>query len=161
MAADGFAVTVFRDDDGAWQAEVLPERLREDLDGIVAALRQQPAAGGPMALVDIEDEFFVAARLVPGGSVRLLLSDVTAAVASDLAEQVVDALGESVPDEQDIDEVWPIGDLSIFTDLGMDEMELGAILAESDLWADEMLLVLARRLGFGSAYERVLNALPR
>ena len=92
------------------------------------------------------------------GRLRLLLSDVTAAVAWDLAAQVLDALAVDVPGEDDLQEVRPAGDLGIFRDLGLDERELGAILSDTDSYADEMLAVLARRLGFGEAHERVVDA---
>ena len=157
QASDAYAVVVFRDDLGEWQAGLLPETLGDDLEGIVGALRQQPAPESSLALVDVADEFFVLVRL-QGAEVRLLLSDVTAAVAWDLAAQVVEALDMAAPDEDELEEVWPAGDLGIVSDLGLDEMELGAILADVDAYADEMLSALARRLGFGDAYERVVDA---
>jgi len=134
-----------------------PEALGDDLEGIVAALRQQPAPESSLALVDVADEFFVLVRL-QGAEVRLLLSDVTASVAWDLAAQVVETLDMEPPAEDELEEVWPAGDLGIVSDLGLDEMELGAILADVDAYADEMLSALARRLGFGDVYERVVDA---
>lgn len=157
QARDAYAVVVYRDDAGEWQAGLLPETLGDDLRGLVAAVRQQPSPGGAFALVDVADEFFVVVR-VQSDAVRLLLSDVTAAVAWDLAAQVVEALELDPPGEDDLEEVWPAGDLGIFQDLGLDEMELGAILSDVDAYADEMLTVLARRLGFGAPYERVVDA---
>lgn len=154
---DAYAVVVFRED-GRWQAGVLPEVLTGDLDGLIAAVRQQPGENGSFALVDVADEFFVVVR-VQLGRVRLLLSDVTAAVDWELAAQVLDALELDPPGEDDLDEVWPVGDLGVFEDLGLDEMELGAILSDVDAYADEMLSALARRLGFADAYERVVDAL--
>jgi putative tRNA adenosine deaminase-associated protein len=153
---DSFAVVVYRED-GAWQAGLLPERLAEDLDGLIAALRQQPGEIGSIGLVDVADEFFVALR-VRGDDVRVLLSDVTAAAAWDLARQVVRRLQLEVPGEDEMEDVWPAGDLSIFVDLGLDEMELGAVLADVDAYADEMLTTIANRLGFGEAYERAVDA---
>jgi putative tRNA adenosine deaminase-associated protein len=157
QAADAYAVVAFRDEFGAWQTGLLPESLGDDLEGLVAAVRQQPAPGAAFALIDVADEFFVAVRVQSDG-VRLLLSDVTAAVAWDLAAQVVEALEMEAPADDELDEVWPAGDLGIFSDLGLDEMELGAILADVDAYADEMLSAVARRLGFGDAYERVVDA---
>ena len=157
QARDAYAVVVYRDEQGQWQAGLLPETLGDDLQGLVAAVRQQPSPGGAFALVDVADEFFVVVR-VQSDRVRLLLSDVTAAVAWDLAAQVCDELDVQVPGEDDLEEVWPTGDLGIFRDLGLDEMEMGAILADLDSYADEMLAALARRLGFGEAYERVVDA---
>jgi putative tRNA adenosine deaminase-associated protein len=156
---EDFAVVAYRED-GSWQVGVLPERLTQDLDGLVAALRQQPGEGGAIGLVDVADEFFVAIRVV-GDRLRMLLSDVTAAVAWDLAAQVVERLGVPVPDDDEMEDVWPAGDLSIFADLGMDEMELGAVLADLDAYADEMLIAIAGRLGFGEPLERALDAAVR
>lgn len=152
-------VLVFRED-GRWEAAMLPERLVFDLDGLVAALRQQPGEGGSIGLVNVADEFFVALRVRPD-DVSILVSDVTAAAAWDLAREVVNRLDIPLPDDDDMDDVLPGGDLSIFTDLGLEEMELGAILADTDSYADEMLLAIAGRLGFAAAYERALEAAIR
>ncbi len=152
-------VMVFREE-GRWQAALLPERLVSDLDALLAALRQQPAEGGSIGLVNVADEFFVALR-VRGDDVSILVSDVTAAAAWDLARQVVSRLDIPIPDDDDMEDVLPGGDLSIFADLGMEEMELGAVLADTESYADEMLLAIAGRLGFGAAYQRALDGAMR
>ncbi len=154
--ADAYAVVVFREE-GSWQVGLLPEALSVDLDGIVAALRQQPT-GTPFALVNVADEFFVVVR-VRGSEVTLLLSDVTSAAEWEFAAQVLEALDLQVPRDDELDEVRPAGDLGIFSDLGMDEMELGALLSDLDAYADELLSGLARRLGFAEPFERVVDAL--
>jgi putative tRNA adenosine deaminase-associated protein len=155
--ADAYAVVAYRED-GGWQVGPLPEVLSSDLDGLIAAVGQQPGESGAFALVDVADEFFVVVR-VQQGRVRLLLSDVTASAEWDLAEQVVQHLDLEVPRDDELDEVWPAGDLDIFGDLGLDAMELGAILSDLDAYADEMLSALTRRLGFAERYERVVDAL--
>jgi len=164
VADEGFAVTLFRDG-GQWQCALLPPAVMDDLGSCIAALRQQPPEGGPMVLVDVDDEFFVALRPATAvdhaGDVRMLLSDVTAAADYDLARQVVERLGEEVPPDEDLDEVWPIGDLAMFTDLGLDEFELRTILDDLDLYADEMLAAVAQRIGVAAPYSRVVDALPR
>lgn len=157
-AADGFALMVLHED-GRWQVSVLPQVLVDDLDGLVGALRQQPAALRPLVLVDVDDEFFVALRLRSDASPRALLSDVTAAADFDLAEDVLDLLDQEGP--EDPDEVWPVGDLGIFADLGMPEEELGVIVEDLDLYADEMLLAVARRLGFAEEYAAAVRLTPR
>jgi putative tRNA adenosine deaminase-associated protein len=156
-APEAYAVLAFRMDQ-RWQVGTLPEAVSEDLDALIAAVRQQPGENGSFALVDVADEFFVVVR-VSMGRVQVLLSDVTAAVAWELAAQVLDFLGLEVPADADLGNVWPAGDLGVFADLGLDEMELGAILSDVDAYADEMLSALARRLGFGDEYERVVDAL--
>ncbi len=155
-AEDSVAVVVYRDE-GAWQSGVLPERVASDLDSLIQVLRQQPAENGAIGLVNVADEFFVALR-VRGDEVRMMLSDVTAAVAWELARQVVDRLGIEAPTDDDAEEVWPAGDIAIFADLGLDEMELGALVGDLDAYADEMLLTVADRLGFADVYDRALEA---
>jgi len=142
--------------EGGWQVGQLPPAVADDLESVIAAVRGQVM--GAFALVDVADEFFVVVRNV-GGQLRYLLSDVTAAVAWDLAAQVMDQLDLEIPSDDELEEVWPVGDLGVFEDLGLDEMELGAILSDVDAYADEMLSTLARRLGFAEPFERVVEAL--
>ncbi len=158
-SGESFAVVCYLSD-GQWQVELLPERLTEDVDGILAAVAGQPSDVPALVLVDIGDDFFVAARNI-GGREKLLLSDVTAAAVDDLARQVCDHLDVDIPDDDDMEDVWPAGDLDLFGDLGMDEMEVGALLADLDAYADEQLLALARRLGFGDAFSRVVDVVLR
>ncbi|MGH3156125.1 MAG: tRNA adenosine deaminase-associated protein [Streptosporangiaceae bacterium] len=151
-----FAVIVYREED-AWEAEVLPVALTEDLAGFIQALRQQSSIGGTIGLAAVGEDFFVALR-VRGRSLSIFLSDVTAAIDWPLARQVLDHLGIAVPDGEELDQVLPAGDLSIFTDLGVDEMELGALSGDLDLYPDEVLASLSGRMGFGPAMERALDA---
>lgn len=154
-AAD-FAVIVYREED-TWEAEVLPVALTGDLNGLITALRQQPSIGGTIGLAAVGEDFFVALRVV-GVNVSVFLSDVTAAVDWPLAHQVLDYLAIAVPGDEDLDQVLPAGDLSIFADLGVDEMELGALSGDLDLFPDEVLASLATRMGFGQAMQRALDA---
>ena len=154
-SATDFAVIVYREED-AWEAEVLPVALTEDLGGFIQALRQQVSIGGTIGLAAVGEDFFVALR-VRGRSLSIFLSDVTAAVDWPLARQVLDHLGIPVPDDEELDQVLPAGDLSIFADLGVDEMELGALSGDLDLFPDEVLASLAARMGFGLAMERALD----
>ena len=155
--SEASAVVVYREE-GVWQVDLLPEVLTDDVDALLAAVRQQSGDGGSFALVDVAHEFFVVVR-VTFGRERFLLSDVTASVAWDLALQVVEELDLQVPGDDDLEEVLPAGDLGIFADLGLEEMEMGMLLSDTELYADEVLTALARRLGFGEAYERVVASL--
>jgi putative tRNA adenosine deaminase-associated protein len=156
--SESVAVVVYRED-GAWQSGVLPERVNADLESLIQVLRQQPGETGAIGLVNVADEFFVAVR-VRGEQVRVMLSDVTAASAWRLARQVVDRLGMQGAGE-DPDDIWPVGDVGIFADLGMDETELTIVLSDLDAYADEMLISVADKLGFADVYDRALEALPR
>jgi putative tRNA adenosine deaminase-associated protein len=150
-----FAVVVYREDD-AWEVEQLPIALTEDLEGLIHALRQQPSIGGTVGLVAVGDDFFVALRML-ADEVLVFLSDVTASVDWVLARQIVEYLELDIPDDEELDQVLPAGDMSIFADLGLDEMELGALSGDLDLYPDEMLASIAKRLGFGAAFERAIG----
>ncbi|GAA2119775.1 tRNA adenosine deaminase-associated protein [Actinomadura alba] len=152
-----FAVVVFREDD-SWETELLPVALTEDLAGFVHALRQQPGIGGTIGLAAVGDDFFIAIRVL-GDEVMVFLSDVTASVEWPLARQVLDYLDIPVPEDEELDQVLPVGDMSIFADLGLDEMELGALSGDLDLYPDEMLLSIAGRLGFGHSFERAIDSI--
>ncbi len=156
--AEAYAVVVTREQ-GLWQVDGLPDAVTDDLDLLVDVVRRQ-SGDGAFALVDVADEFFVVVR-VQSGRVRLLLSDVTASAEWDLATQVVDQLGVEIPRDDALQQVVPAGDLGVFDDLGLDGLELAALLSDVDAYADELLSSLARRLGFANAYERVVDALAQ
>jgi putative tRNA adenosine deaminase-associated protein len=152
---EAWAVVVFRQE-GDWQVAQLPPGIVENLDAVLAAVRGQ--VNGAFALVDVADEFFVAVRVV-GGEERFLLSDAGASLDWDLAAQVMDRLDLDLPDDDESAELWPVGELAVFEDLGLDAMEMSAILGDEDAYADEILGSLARRLGFADAFEQVVDAL--
>lgn len=152
---DAWAVVVFPDGE-RFQVAQLPPGIAESLDAVAAAVRGQ--VPGSFALVDVADEFFVVVRVL-GGEARYLLSDAGASAEWDLAAQVMDQLDLDIPDDDDSQDLWPVGELGVFDDLGLDALELGAILSDEDAYADEMLSAIARRLGFADAFERVVDAL--
>ena len=92
---------------------------------------------------------------VAGPSVRILLSDITAAEEWELASSAVDELG--LPEPEDEDEQAPAGDLDILGDLGMGAMDMGVLLDDFDLYPDEMLSDVARRLGFGALFDQAVG----
>ena len=81
----------------------------------------------------------------------MLLSDVTAADEWELARSAVEHLRLPFPEEED-DQV-PAGDLDIVGDLGMHAMDMGVLLDDVELYPDEMLSDIARRLGFGPQFD--------
>lgn len=159
MAQRGFAVAAFRDG-GVWRAEPLPQAVLDDLGVLLQALRSQSPEGGPFVIACVDEEFFLIARL-DGARISLLLSDLTASVEYPLAEQALTRLGEDPPDDDELDEVWPVGDLDLFADLGLSEDEMEQILDDMDAYPDEMLESIVDRLGLADAYARATEMAVR
>ena len=154
-SATDFAVIAYREDD-RWETDVLPTALTEDLSGVIQRLRLQPSVAGTTGFVGVGDDFFVAIRLM-GPEVSVFLSDVTAAADWPLAAQVLHLLDIPVPDDEDLDQVLPAGDLSIFADMNLEEWELCAIAGDLDLFPDEAVASIAGRLKFREPMERALE----
>lgn len=145
MAEIGYAVAAFRDGD-EWRCEPLPPSVLNDLGVLLQALRSQPPEGGPFVVAAVAQEFFLLARQ-DGAHINLMLSDLTAAVEFPLAAQVLDRLGEDPPADDELDEIWPLGDLDLLEDLGLSEDDMEAIVDDLDAFPDEMLDLIAERIG--------------
>jgi putative tRNA adenosine deaminase-associated protein len=148
----GYAVAAFRDG-GQWRVEPLPPAVLNDLGVLLQALRSQPPEGAPFVVASVDDEFFLIARQ-DGARTSLLLSDLTASVEYPLAEQVLARLGEEPPEESELDEVWPVGDLDLFADLDLSEEEMEEILDDIDAYPDEMLDDIVEALDIADAFHR-------
>lgn len=153
-AAVDFAVAAYRDE-GVWQVSPLPPRVGTDLDVLFDALRPWPSDTGVIGMVVVDEDFFVLARVL-GSRVRVLLSDITAADEWPIASGVLDLL--DLPDPEEDDEPQPAGDVDILSDLGVSAMDLAVICDDEDLYPDEMLADIARRLGFGEAFEATVES---
>jgi putative tRNA adenosine deaminase-associated protein len=151
----GIAVAAYRDN-GQWRVEPLPPTVLEDLGVLLRALRSQPPEGGPFVAVCPDLEFFVIARQA-GARISLLLSDLSASVDYPLAAQALARLGEEPPEDDELDEAIPIGDLDLFGDLDLGEDELEQLLLDDDGLPDELLATVLERLGMSEQYERVVD----
>jgi putative tRNA adenosine deaminase-associated protein len=151
-----FAVAAYRED-GDWQVAEIADPMLADLHTLVGGLRRFPADTGTLGMIAIDEDFFLLLR-VEGSRLRVLLSDVTAAGEWELAQAAVDHLGLPQPEEED--DPAPAGDLGIVGDLGMSATDMGALLDEEDLYPDEMLSDVARRLGFGRLFDDTVGLAP-
>jgi putative tRNA adenosine deaminase-associated protein len=144
-----FALAAYREE-GSWTVEELAHDVLEDIDTVAHALRRFPGDGGAVGLIAVDEDFFVIVR-VAGPTTRVLLSDITAADEWELASSAVDFLG--LPQPEDEDDQVPAGDLDLLGDLGMHAMDMGVLLDDVDLYPDEMLSDVARKLGFGKLFD--------
>jgi putative tRNA adenosine deaminase-associated protein len=148
-----FALAAYREE-GVWQVEELAHDILTDVETLSHALRRFPGDGGAVGMIAIDEDFFLIVR-VAGSDARVLLSDVTAADEWELAASAIDFLG--LPPPEDEDEQVPAGDLDLLGDLGMQAMDMGVLVDDFDLYPDEMLSEVARRLGFGPLFDEAVG----
>ncbi|GAB4082345.1 tRNA adenosine deaminase-associated protein [Modestobacter muralis] len=150
-----FAVRVARLD-GHWRCELLAADADSELPVLEQALGEPGSPGWPGPFVIVVDSrlYFVVLRHGPGGMVRALISDATFQewlLAAEVVERYgipVEA-GNTIEDAFDDDEQgWPGGDLAVLADAGLPAEELTALLDSDEMWADELVLAIAGRIGF-------------
>lgn len=154
---DGFGVAVVRED-GKWRCTSMRAAALTSLSTAETELRELRSAGAVFGLINVDHEFFVIIRPGPAGT-RLLLSDATAALDYDLADEVLEEIDADI-DADDLEDADPFeeGDLGVLSDLGLPAAVLGVILDESDLTVEEQLHRIANEMGFD---EQLTAALPR
>jgi putative tRNA adenosine deaminase-associated protein len=140
-------------EDGRWDASLL--NSTRDIGLIIDALKSQQTNGGAIALIAIEDEFVIIARVL-GDQMRMMISDITYALDYEVAAELVEVLDLEFPQEED--DSQPGGDIDLLSDLGVGEMELLAILDDTELYPDEQLEAIANRLGFGEQFNQVIES---
>ena len=148
-----FALVAFLDD-GVWQLQDIASPAFDTIESLSHALRQVSGDAGAVGMVAVDEDFFVLVR-VAGSSTRVLLSDVTAADEWELAQSAIDFLGLPPPEDEDVE--VPAGDLDLLADLGLHAIDLGALLDDVELYPDEMLSDIARRLGFGELFDEAVG----
>ncbi|WP_166389343.1 tRNA adenosine deaminase-associated protein [Nocardioides ochotonae] len=147
-----FALAAFRQD-GVWTVGELTREHLADLETLADALRRLPGDSGAIALIGIDEDYFLLVR-VTGSRVRVLVSDIAAADESDLAASALEMLGIPAPlDDDEDEEAVPAGDLDLLGDLGMHAMDMAVLLDDFDLYPDEVLSDVARKVGFGKPFD--------
>lgn len=149
-----FVVAAYRED-GQLNVVGLAADLANDLEELITQLRRLPGDAGAIGFVSLVEEVLVIVR-VRGRHVQVLLNDTAAALDWPIARDVLDLLGEELPDPDD--DAESIGDLGIFADLGLSEFDLGAIVDDLDLASDQALMDIADRIKIGPQFRKVAEA---
>ena len=150
--AEDFGIIAWHED-GRWNVSELTHV--RDLGSIMDQLNSQATNGGAIALIAIEEDFFVVARAL-GSQMQMMISDVTYALESDLAADLLEMLDLPFPEEDD--DSQPGGDVDLLSDLGMSSMELEALCDDPELFPDEQLDAIASKLGFGNQFAELYES---
>ena len=137
-------------------ASSLPARVATSMDDLISTLRQLPGEGGVFGLIGVVDEYFIVVRQAAGSS-RAMISDGAAILDWALAEEAADVIGLDI-DDDDLEDFEPVGDMSIFADFGLGADELGLLCRDEDLYPDQQIKAIAKRLGFSEQLKSVLRA---
>ena len=144
-----------------WSVELLAADAADELPVLERALGEPGTEWPPPFVVVVDSRlYFVVLRHGPGGMVRALISDATMQEWV-LAAEVVERYGIAVDTDgafDDDESGWPGGDLDVFADDGLPAEELRPIVTADDLWADEMVLRIAARLGFADELAAAVSA---
>ena len=146
-----FVIAAYRED-GQLSVSALNDDLANDLEELIVQLRRLPGDAGAIGFVSLVEEVLVAVR-VRGRHVQVVLNDATAALDWPIARDVLDLLGEELPDSDD--EAEPVGDLSMFADLGLSDFDLGTIIDDLDLASDQALMQIADKINIGPQFRKV------
>jgi len=139
-------------EDGRWTLEQLAHA--QNLTQIIDRLKVQRTNGGSIALIAIDEEFFILIRVL-GTHISMFLSDATCALDYEVAAEFIELA--DLPTVEEDDEPLPVGHLDILADLGMNHMEISALCDDAALFPDEQLEAIARRLGFGDEFQQLLD----
>ncbi len=144
-------------EDGQWQVSRLPNRTGVSVRALTEALSAQPSEGSVIGFVCVSEDFFVIVRM-DGAKPRFLLSDVSAAEDWSLAAEILDDLDLPMPEEDELDESAPAGDLTLLADLGMSGSEFAILTEDVDLYPDEIISTVAGRMGLRAQFDQLLDA---
>ncbi len=148
---DDFGIVAWREE-GVWRASRLAQT--RDLGSIMDQLKAEEGDGGSVALISIDEEFFLIARYV-GRTMQMMISDVTYAIEYEVAADLIDALDLPFPEAED--EPQPGGDIDLLTDFGISVMELEIMSDDIEMYPEEQIAVLASRLGFGEQFDQLYD----
>lgn len=155
---DGFSFAVTATlVDGRWHVREFNDDFTR-ISTSIKAVRDLRSEGPAVALLNVEDEYFVIVRPTPGNT-YLFLSDATMSVDDDFAASTMDEMNADIPDldPEELDNIdpWPEGDFDILADLGLAQEVLSVICDDMDLAPSEQLLRVAEELGFDEELARV------
>ena len=150
-----FALIAWREE-GSWQLSRLSDEAITDIGIALGALRSQQGDGGAIAMITVDDAFFILIRQI-GERMQMVLSNSLMALEYEIAAEVLELLDIESPEEDDPEE--PAGDLNIFYDFGIDALDLQMICDDQERFPDEQLDSIARQIGFGSEFVEIIENL--
>ncbi|MDR2930544.1 MAG: tRNA adenosine deaminase [Propionibacteriaceae bacterium] len=151
-----FCVALYRED-GEPTGVALDPDLANDFEGLIDFLQRIPGDAGALGLVSLDSDELIAVRVRGPRHVQVFVSDAYFFDTWPLVRDAVDFLGIE-PGVGDTPEEGPVGDLGMFADQGVSEMDLEAMLmGTDDLSSEDIAERIATGVRFGSAFRKAVD----
>jgi putative tRNA adenosine deaminase-associated protein len=151
-----FCVAVYRED-GEPTGVALEPDLANDFEALIDYLQRIPGDAGAIGLVSLDSEVLVAVRVRGPRHVQVLVSDAYFVDTWPIVRDAIDFLGVEVG-TGDIPEDGPVGDLGMFADQGVSEMDIEAMFMEGDeLTSEDIAERIANGARFGGVFRKAVD----
>lgn len=151
-----FCVALYRED-GVLTGIALDPDLANDFEGLIQYLQRIPGDAGALGMVSLDSDVLVAVRVRGPRHVEVFVSDVFYVDTWPLVRDAVDFL-ELDPDSANVPEDGPVGDLGMFADQGVSEMDIEAMFMEADdLTSEDIAERIAEDMRFGTVFRKAVD----
>ncbi|MDR0284378.1 MAG: tRNA adenosine deaminase [Propionibacteriaceae bacterium] len=151
-----FCVALYRED-GIPVGVALEPDLANDFEGLLAYLQRIPGDAGALGLVSLDSDVLVAVRVRGPRHVQVFISDVYYVDTWPIVRDAADFLGLD-PESAEVPDEGPVGDLGMFADQGVSEMDLEAMFMDSDeLNSEDMADKVANGMRLGTVFRKAVD----
>ena len=151
-----FCVALYREDGEPTGVALEPE-LANDFEGLLDYLQRIPGDAGALGLVSLDSEVLIAVRVRGPRHVQVLVSDIYYVDTWPIVRDAVDFLGLD-PGTGDVPEEGPVGDLGMFADQGVSEMDIEAMFMDTDeMTSEDVAERIAQGIRFGTVFRKAVD----
>jgi len=151
-----FCVALYRED-GEPTGVALEPDMANDFEELIAYLQRIPGDAGSMGFVSLDSDVLVAVRVRGLRHIQVFVSDVYFVDTWPIVRDAVDFLGLE-PGNGDVPEEGPVGDLNMFADQGLSEMDIEAMfMDDEDLTSEDIAERIAHGIRFGTVFRKAVD----
>jgi len=151
-----FCVALYRED-GVPTGIALEPDMANDFEELIAYLQRIPGDAGALGLVSLDSDVLVAVRVRGPRHVQVFVSDVYYVDTWPIVRDAVEFL-DLDPDSADVPEEGPVGDMSMFADQGVSEMDLEAMFMDAeDLTSEDVAEKIAQGMRCGAVFRKAVD----
>ena len=151
-----FCVALYRED-GVPTGVALEPDLANDFEELIAYLQRIPGDAGALGLVSLDSDVLIAVRVRGPRHVQVFVSDVYYVDTWPIVRDAVEFLGLD-PDSSDVPEEGPVGDMDMFADQGVSEMDLEAMFMDAeDLSSEDVAEKIAQGMRCGTVFHKAID----